>query len=240
MPEQDSDPASDVRATCLKGEPVSYRVKRTHRRWSIGLQIDGRGLIVTVPKRGASIRFIEQVLQDKAEWVLEKLNAWQGRKVPQPAWHEGARMPYLGQELILSLNQADVRGRVLRLDGHFLVTLPDPANESAVEKLVIHWYRQQALALFCERATLYAGRLGVPPPRIRLSSARTRWGSCNENRTVFLNWRLVQRPLKLVDYVVAHELAHLKEMNHSERFWALVAQLVPDYREAKAELGELV
>lgn len=232
MPKQDGE----IRATCLKGEPVSYRVKRTRRRSIVGLQIDGRGLLVTVPKRGASARLIERVLQDKAGWVLTKLKEWQNHTAPRLAWHEGARLPYLGQELRLAFNRAEVRGRVLKLDGHLLVTLPDPGSESAVAALVTRWYRQEALALFRERVAHYAARFGVAAPRIRLSSARTRWGSCNENGAVTLNWRLLLLPRQLADYVVVHELAHLKEMNHSARFWALVEQALPDYREAMAQL----
>lgn len=218
---------------------MTYRVRRTTRKWSIGLQVDERGLTVTVPRRGASARCIEQVLRDKAEWVLKKLGEWRARAAPALAWHEGAALPYLGRELALTFNRADVRGRVLRLDGHVLVTAPDPENPAIVKKLVLRWYRDEALALFRERVVVYAERLGVAMPRIRLSSARTRWGSCNENGTITLNLRLVQLPLRLVDYVVAHELAHLKEMNHSARFWALVEHMVPDYRDARAELRDL-
>lgn len=232
------EPDGEIRATCLKGESVTYQVKRTRRRSGIGLQIDARGLLVTVPKRGASARFIERVLQDKSGWVLTKLKGWQGRAAPPLAWHEGARLPYLGEELRLAFNRAEVRGRVLKLDSHLLVTLPNPESESAVEALVTRWYRQEALALFRERVAHYATRLGVAVSKIRLSSARTRWGSCNENGAVTLNLRLVQLPLRLVDYVVAHELAHLKEMNHSARFWAQVEEVLPDYREARKQLRD--
>ncbi|MBI2313079.1 MAG: M48 family metallopeptidase [Betaproteobacteria bacterium] len=232
-------PTGDIRAITLEGEPVTYRVKRTSRKWSIGLQVDERGLLVTVPKRGASARSVEQVLRDKAGWVLKTLGEWRERAAPRLAWHEGARLPYLGAELVLAFNRANVRGRVLRLDGHVLATLPDPEDTTAVEKLMTRWYREEALALFRERVAHYARRLELAPPRIRLSTARTRWGSCNENGTITLNLRLVQLPLKLVDYVVAHELAHLKEMNHSARFWALVESLIPDYREAREKLKNL-
>jgi predicted metal-dependent hydrolase len=95
---------------------------------------------------------------------------------------------------------------------------------------------RRASTLFCERTTLYARKLGVAVPRVSLSSARTRWGSCSEKGGIRINWRLIHLPLTLIDYVVAHELAHLIEMNHSQRFWAVVASVYPEWRAARREL----
>jgi hypothetical protein len=96
--------------------------------------------------------------------------------------------------------------------------------------------REHARAVLRERLALHAPRLGVAVPPLRLSSARTRWGSCNQRGGISLNWRLVFMPLAVVDYVVAHELAHLKEMNHGPRFWSVVEQLCPDWRALRSEL----
>ncbi|OGA38748.1 MAG: hypothetical protein A3G24_20055 [Betaproteobacteria bacterium RIFCSPLOWO2_12_FULL_62_13] len=98
------------------------------------------------------------------------------------------------------------------------------------------WLREQALACFHDRVAHYRTLLVVPAPEIRLSNARTRWGSCHPAGRIHLNWRLIQMPLRLVDYVVVHELAHLKEMNHSPRFWHTVARVLPDYAARKKEI----
>ena len=103
--------------------------------------------------------------------------------------------------------------------------------------------RDKARTVFAERLALHAPRLGVAVPPLRLSSARTRWGSCSHHGGIVLNWRLVFMPLPVIDYVVCHELAHLKEMNHSPRFWSVVEQLCPDWRARRLELrqhGKLV
>lgn len=99
--------------------------------------------------------------------------------------------------------------------------------------------REKARQLFAERLAHYAPHLGVAPPPLRLSSARTRWGSCSHHGGISLNWRLVFMPLAIIDYVVAHELAHLREMNHSPRFWSVVEQLCPDWRARRLELRQL-
>ena len=104
---------------------------------------------------------------------------------------------------------------------------------------VIDWLRHQARAVFTERVAEYAPRLDVLPPPLGLSNARTQWGSCNARGRVLLNWRLIHVPLHLVDYVVAHELAHLREMNHSSRFWTLVEKAYPGCRAARVELNRV-
>lgn len=98
------------------------------------------------------------------------------------------------------------------------------------------WYNKQAVTCFNKRVEWYANMLGVPAPSVRLSRAKTRWGSCNSHGVIRLNWRLIQMPIHLVDYVVAHELAHLIEMNHSPVFWHLVKSIFPDYQAARLEL----
>jgi predicted metal-dependent hydrolase len=111
---------------------------------------------------------------------------------------------------------------------------PDDAGR-VLEKAL----RERARELFLARLAHYAALLGVAMPRLTLSAARTRWGSCSLKTGVRLNWRLIHFPLPVIDYVVAHELAHLREMNHSHRFWSIVEHLYPDYRAARDELKTL-
>jgi len=108
-----------------------------------------------------------------------------------------------------------------------------------VRASVVKWYRRHAQVHFRDRVAHYSARLGVEPPRVFLSSARTRWGSCNAKREVRLNWRLMQAAAPVIDYVIAHELAHLKELNHSVRFWRVVERLCPEFRAPQAELNAM-
>ena len=100
------------------------------------------------------------------------------------------------------------------------------------------WQQREAKRVFAERAAHFAERLGVRVTRLTLSSAETRWGSASASGAVRLHWRLIHHPLATIDYVVAHELAHLREMNHGPRFWKVVESVVPDYRERRASLRQ--
>jgi predicted metal-dependent hydrolase len=98
------------------------------------------------------------------------------------------------------------------------------------------WFCDEALRIFAARMDHFAPLLGVSYRQLALSSAGTRWGSCTVDGSIRLNWRLIHFPLSLIDYVVAHELSHLREMNHSPRFWATVESVYPDYDGAKVAL----
>lgn len=220
-------PAPEQRSIELSGRTIPYTLKRSARRRSIGLRIDHRGLTVSVPLR-ATETWLHGVLRDKADWVVDKLGSWQSQRPNTQCWAEGATLPFRGESLVLRTTvgrraAATLEGAVLR------VTLPTPDCAVAIERTVTAWYRQQATLLFNECVAFHAERMGVLPGEIKLSSARTRWGSCTSHGVVRLNWRLIKLPPALVDYVVVHELAHLREMNHSAAFWQVVAQACPDY-----------
>jgi predicted metal-dependent hydrolase len=127
----------------------------------------------------------------------------------------------------------------LQDDGRLHVALAQPADVDAIRAAVVKWYRRHAQSNFSARIDEFATRLHVPRPRLFLSSARTRWGSCNARCEIRLNWRLIQATQPTIDYVVVHELAHLVEMNHSRQFWSLVESVCPYYRDACAELDRM-
>ena len=114
--------------------------------------------------------------------------------------------------------------------------VPALADAQLIRERVQRWLHVQALEVFGERLPVYAAKLGVEFRAYALSSAATRWGSCSSDGKIRLNWRLIHFPVHVIDYVVAHELAHLREMNHSPRFWATVESIFPDFREARHTL----
>lgn len=243
---------------------VAYRLRRSQRR-SIGLLISEQGLTVSAPLRARQMD-IEQALQSKASWILRKLVQQRERSRQQAAstisWGEGALVPCLGGSLRLGLRPAlrrhqgpDLAAWAAGTGSPFtppglsslmqpaalpvadlLLALPADSPPERIRDATARWLQAQALALFQQRCGLYAARLGVQPQRLGLSSARTRWGSATVDGTIRLNWHLVHHPLRVIDYVVAHELAHLREMNHSPAFWALVRAVIPDVDACKAAL----
>jgi predicted metal-dependent hydrolase len=221
------------------GKEIPYTLRISARRRTLGLRVDERGLTVHIPKR-VSQRSLDNFLQDKADWITRKLAEWQER--PDPAcieWKDGAALRYLGQDIQLSLRH-DARNRAVEFDGvRLYLALPNATDDTAVQRKVAQWYRKQAITDFTRRIELLAAKLGVPTPPVYLSNARTRWGSCNSRGEIRLHWRLIQAPPHIIHYVVAHELAHLKEMNHSPKFWVWVEKLCPDYSGARQELKAL-
>lgn len=228
-------PAAEQRSIELAGKPVTYTLKRSGKRRSIGLRIDDRGLTVSMPLR-ASEKWLHSVLNEKAAWVVEKLGSWQTRKPAAALWIDGEKLAFRGETFTLRVipslfnSPPQLRGEQL------LLHITDTCDTARIEKLVTQWYRREAERVFAECVAHYAPLMQVAPQQIRLSSARTQWGSCTSRGVVRLNWQLVKMPLHLIDYVVVHELAHLVEMNHSAAFWRVVAGACPDYAQCRAEL----
>jgi predicted metal-dependent hydrolase len=220
----------DTRLIALGGRAIEYRFARRRRR-TLGIAVDATGLAVCAPMR-APLRDIESFLRDKERWIISKLDEWS--RVPRPAElhvESGETLPLLGSELILDVREG---GRaVKREDGRLVVCAPGPLR---VVETLVGWLKTKALETLGPRVEHFAGRLGLPAPDVALSSARGQWGVCMEGGLIRLNWRLVHLAPALADYVAAHEAAHLVEMNHSKRFWGLVAGLYPAWREAREEL----
>ncbi len=235
FPRAEEPPATEQRSIELAGKKITYVLKRTAKRRTIGLRIDDNGLTVATPW-GASEKWLSDVLQEKARWIVEKLDGWQTTRLAPQQWEDGQPIPFMGEQLTLrvigSLFDAPslLRGRQL------FVHVTDSANRTVIEQTVTQWYRCQAEILFKERVAHFAPLLNVSPLEVKLSSARTQWGSCTVRGTVHLNWQLIKMPLRLLDYVVVHELAHLVEMNHSAAFWLVVKQACPGYVKLRAEL----
>jgi predicted metal-dependent hydrolase len=228
-------PAGTLRYIQLGSEIVGYRFRRARRR-SIGIVIDDDGLRVAAPGH-TPIAEVEAFIREKARWVLRKLSEW--RAAPKPPvvnWGDGTMIALLGEPVRIELLPG--RHDVSLQNGRLGIGLAPRGEPAALRKRGIAWLKHQARALLGERLALYAANLGVPTPVLTLSNARSQWGACREDGHVRLNWRLIHLPLRLVDYVVAHELAHLREMNHSARFWAVVGGLYPDYAAARRELRD--
>ncbi len=227
-------PADAARRIAIAGQTVAYHLRRSRRR-TIGLAIDQRGLRVGAPLQ-ARLGDIETLIREHGQWVLDKLADWQSRPAPgRLAVTEGVVIFTLGEALTVTVTPGS-RQRWMFGDQKLHLFVP-PAVEARV--VVEKALRDKARRVFAERLAHYAPQLGVQAPPLRLSAARTRWGSCSHHGGISLNWRLILMPLPVVDYVVAHELAHLKEMNHSPGFWSVVQQLCPDWRARRLELRQL-
>ena len=225
---------------------VAYELRRARRR-SIGFVVGVEGLSVSAP-RWVGVGDVEAALREKAAWILRKLHEQRERSRRLAAarvdWRDGSTIPFLGETVILVLDPRatgavlhtadDTLPGVPRLTLH--LGLPQGAAPEQIRDTVQSWLQRQARRLFEERCAWFAGRLGVRMKRLTLSSASTRWGSASADGSIRLNWRLVHFGLPVIDYVVTHELAHLREMNHSAAFWEVVRQALPEFEAARGAL----
>lgn len=236
-----------TREALLEGSLVAYRLVRVRRR-SIGFVVDANGLTVRAASR-VPLREIEAAVHEKRAWIVARLAEQRQRAAraaaAQVVWRDGAAIDYLGDKLTIVLAPPCV----LAVDGaarledaapaaarRLVVGLPRDASSERIRDAVQGWLQREARRVFAGRVAHFAERLGVRVRRLSLSSATTRWGSANANGSVRLHWRLIEQPPATIDYVVVHELAHLREMNHSPRFWRIVESILPDYREVRRGL----
>lgn len=210
------------------------QIIRSKRR-TFALEIDNQGrLIVRAPARATRAQ-IETLVAQKSAWILAKQAEVrsQGALTPARQYQAGEIFLYLGQPYTLAL--VDRQAVPLLLDGNFRLRASDLPRAVAVFEA---WYRQQARAIIGQRLAVYSAQTGLRYQDVRIKNLRTRWGSCSTLGNLNFNLRLVLAPLEIVDYVVVHELAHLKHKNHSREYWQAVASIMPDFKKRRAWLKE--
>jgi predicted metal-dependent hydrolase len=236
------------REVVLDGHVVGYVLKRVRRR-TIGFIVGTEGLGVNAP-RWVSVADIEAALREKGGWILRKLREQEERRQrlqqAKVDWRDGTAIPFLGETVIVVLDPRatgaqlntsdDTLPGVPRLTLH--IGLPHTAGAGQIRDAVQSWLQRQARRVFEERCRHFAAQLGVRVKRLALSSAQTRWGSASADGSIRLNWRLIHFAMPTIDYVVAHELAHLRHMDHSPRFWDVVRSVVPQYEKLRGGLRD--
>jgi predicted metal-dependent hydrolase len=205
--------------------PIDRLVRSRRRTVAIVIERDG-SLTIRAPLRLAEAR-IRAFVESHAGWIEQtRRKVLASPPPPKKRYQEGEQFLYLGKPYSLSLC---ARQRpALTFDGciFHMASSAQPEAEAAFTR----WYREQARRLFYERVPVMAAKHNLHYEKIRISSARTRWGSCSSNGTLSFTYRLVMAPQEVVDYVILHELVHTQEHNHSKTFWARLAALMPDYK----------
>lgn len=203
------------------------RSKKRKKTLSLRIQEDGK-VLLSVPYHTPR-REIESFLGKTRAWIIKKV--WEKEKVfreSQRVFIPGERFLYLGESYPLEIRESDHRQPPLKLSfGKFIL---DQDHLKAARDIFIQWYKREAREVIAERLEYYTHRLHLFPREIRITNARSRWGSCSHDNRLSFSWRIILAPLAVIDYILIHELAHIKEKNHSERFWKFLESILPDYR----------
>ena len=215
------------------------RVRWSARR-TLALQVDARGVHVFAP-HGLSLARLEAFVQARRDWLRTQLarraEAPPAPPVPDENVAHGSTFSLLGKTARIVRDSPFRRPRWSEdADGAPVLLLPAAYTDEQARRARLRCIAERALTDFTARVAHYCARLQLAPPPVRLTRARSRWGSCSACSGIRLNLRLAHLAPHLIDYVVAHEVAHLREMNHSPRFWAIVASLYPDWQRARREL----
>ena len=229
------------RTVVFQGVHIAYAFARAKRK-SIGFSIGPDGLVVRAPK-WVSLKEVDAALHEKSVWILRKLTESQERhhqnKHNRIDWRDGALFPYLGRQVTLRIDPAQGSAQLMPSDPEALhIGISAHATEAQIRDCVQAWLMRQARSLFEARLNHFALLLGVQWKKLSLSNAGTRWGSARVDGAIRLNWRLIHLSLGEIDYVVAHELSHLRVMNHSPQFWDTVRSVMPDYADRRHRLKQ--
>ena len=226
----------DAHRLALGAETIGYVLVRRFGRRGVGLKVDETGLTVSAPST-MPLAKVEALVRESERWILRKIAEWSHRKIAPVQWREGERIAFLGGGLTLRLARG-ARSRADRKEAELWVVTRN-GSAAEIEQAVVRWYKRIAHAYLAERLKALATAAGLALPALTISSAMARWGSCSSKREVRLAWRLMKAPPDLLDYVICHELAHLRHMNHSNAFWAEVGRQCPDYRQRRTRLNEM-
>lgn len=223
---------------------IEYQVIRSARRLkTVGIRFDrAEGVIVTAP-RGVPTEQIQAIVRKRADWILRRA-AEPEPPAPSKGFASCQTLPYLGKPIPLLIEPTDQPSLRLRFERESLrIEAPsawtEAERQATIEALLTRWYRERALVYVQERVQHWLPRAGDAPRAVFVRDQRWRWGSCSADGTLRFNWRLIMAAPELIDYVVVHELVHLRVKNHSAAYWAEVAKLMPDHKLRRAQLKEV-
>ena len=209
---------------------IKYRVKKTPRRKTSQIMVDRVGVQVISPSK-KSVKQIENLVRTHSKWIYKKQLLVKREKRVEITFENGSRLPYLGKNYLLEIKKS--KSESFRFNnGKFLIRL-NKISKSKIRKLYQEWSKKNAFPVLEKSVKKYSRKIGIKTGKIILKNHKNRWGSVSKNGTLNFNKNLLRAPPKIIDYVTAHELCHLKIPNHSAAYWRLLEKVLPDYEDKK-------
>lgn len=222
----------------INDKEVPYKLVKSSRARCIRITVGPDGVRVSSPKN-IDDKLIKDFIRDKQEWIQEKVRKYNllKDKISKKDLVNGEQLPYIGRSILLTVKETKTGAGIDLKGGSLILAVkkglsPRERRREIRSKLEL-WYREQARKTICERLEYYKKRLGVEYNSFRIKEQKTLWGSCSSKKNLNFNWKIIMAPLKIIDYIIVHELCHLIEMKHNERFWKLVKNEMPDYEERR-------
>lgn len=231
--------------TCIeyKGKVIEYNLSRSKRK-TIGIRIKpDKSVTVTAPYR-LTDTYIRSMVSKKADWIVKKLSEIDTTSVQERNYINGEVFSILGKEYFLDIKkEAGLKKAKAGIFGNsVIVTVPEGAlyteYKDIIQQALSEWLKEYASEIINRRLGFFAEIMGVKPNKILLKSQKTIWGSCTRENNVNINWKIIMAPVEIVDYLIVHELAHIKVKNHSKAFWSLVENVLPDHKARRKWLRE--
>lgn len=223
-------------------QTIPYTLSTSHLRKTLSISVDQHGVSVISPS-DIDLEKIESTLHKKAPWIIKQLSDFNEMQISsqERSFLSGEKLPYLGRQYRLKVLQTGINEPTLRFyQGRFLAELPKETSEDIhrdmIYPLYVYWIKERALKFTDDRIKRFTIKLNQEPNNIIIKEQEQRWGSCTPTGNILLNWRIFLAPTSIIDYVLAHELAHLKHMNHSKEYWDTLRMLLPDYEQRKERL----
>ncbi|VYT65005.1 DUF45 domain-containing protein [Clostridium tertium] len=214
----------------LRNEIIHYKIIYKNKK-NLSIKLNGDKEIIVYSPYGVSDEYIEKIIRKKENWIISNLN-----KIEKNNFNDESYIIYRGKKFLKKVEEANIDKIVLNVDS---ITIRSKSLESNyINDLIYKWYIEMANEIILARTKMLSYKNNLIPSRILIKSQKSRWGSCNSKREVRLNWRLILMPEEVMDYIIVHELCHLKHMNHSSYFWDLVNELQPDFKTSKRWLKE--
>jgi hypothetical protein len=212
-------------------------IRSRRRRRTISLQIKEGGRVVIRAPFHTPKWEIERIVEGKQSWIVEKLSVKEKQaKEAEKTFLPGEKFLYLGEWYPLEICEPHYKKSPLRLSfGHFIL------HKNCMEKarnLFVDWYKKEAREKIADRISYYGHRVHLFPKGIKITSAKSRWGSCSRDNRLSFSWRIIMASLAVIDYILVHELVHIREKNHSAKFWTTLESILPDYRRHRLWLRE--